>query len=74
LLHTLNFGKLKPLYHMERDALFEEFIRFSLNLTNYPDDFWKCWGLNNCGSCIQGDTKGCGWCPYVRCSTIIFPL
>jgi hypothetical protein len=50
---------------MEKDIIFNAFVNHSLADLDDPERFWKCWRLNDCGTCLnRGD--GCGWCPYVR--------
>lgn len=56
---------------MERKPQLEDFIQVSLNATEYPHEFWRCWRLDNCGACVQGDTNGCAWCPYVRLQSLV---
>ena len=49
---------------MEKDVVFNGFVNYSLSELDDPERFWRCWRLNDCGTCLnRGD--GCGWCPYV---------
>ena len=50
---------------MENDTNFNVFINFSLAELDDPERFWKCWRLNDCGTCLNKGDR-CGWCPYVR--------
>ncbi len=55
--------------YMEDDVSFSAFVNYSLAELDDPERFWKCWRLNDCGTCLnRGD--GCGWCPYVRASLL----
>ena len=56
--------------YMEDDVIFNAFVNYSLAELDDPERFWKCWRLNDCGTCLnRGD--GCGWCPYVRTESSI---